>query len=238
MKMSIFKNLREIEYCRKPRDFWTNFYHKISVRFVSLIQNTKITPNQLTFASFFFIIGAAGFIASDEYKFRIFGVILIQIGYIFDCADGQLARYKKIFSPFGPWLDSFTDRIKEFALVLALTVNFSRTDDNAFFFGFYTLFLIFLYHGQEITKLPFTSDKEKLKAKDLEKGLIKKLNLLRKKLQIEPFYVGEQYFIISLFVILDRIDLLFYVLVAYGSLTLIIVYPLYKYYHFRISRLR
>ena len=97
--MGLFKNLQEIKACRRPGDFWTNFCHKLSVRFVSLIQDTRITPNQLTLASLFFTILAVCLISSRSYALRVYGIVILQIGYIFDCADGQLARYKKIFSP-------------------------------------------------------------------------------------------------------------------------------------------
>jgi phosphatidylglycerophosphate synthase len=232
--MRIFRNLEEIESCRpQGLDLWTNICHKVSVRLVSVIQHTWITPNGLTLTSALLVILAAFFIVSADYALRLWGIVIMNAGYILDCADGQLARHKKIFSPFGPWLDSFTDRIKEVVLVAALTTNFLKMDERAYLFGLYLLFLMFLYHGQEIAKLPAMSDSEKKKVLPREGGFIKVLNRVRKKMQILPFYPGEQYFIISVFIVLDRIDIMFYVLTIYGSLALF-GYPIYKYYHLKL----
>lgn len=220
--MSIFRNLKEIEMCQKHTcDWWTELVcYRLSIRLVSLIQNTKITPNQLTLLSAIIVIVASIIISFGNHVSFIIAAILIQIGYIFDCADGELARYKKIFSPLGPWLDSFTDRMKDFSIIAALTYRFSYVNDLAFLFGLYSFFLVSMYHH----------------ALDIEtSNLIQpngRLNIMRKKLKLNPFYIGEQYFLYSLFLILNRLDLLFYIFIIYGSLTIIGVH-IYKYYQYR-----
>jgi sialic acid synthase SpsE len=40
--------------------------------------------------------------------------------FVFDCVDGQLARYPQNFSSFGGWLDMMADRGKEFTIYAGL----------------------------------------------------------------------------------------------------------------------
>ena len=42
------------------------------------------------------------------------------LSLIFDCVDGEVARYKEMFSPLGAWLDALSDRVKEFVYIFAL----------------------------------------------------------------------------------------------------------------------
>nr|WP_300982988.1 CDP-alcohol phosphatidyltransferase family protein [Roseicyclus sp.] len=38
--------------------------------------------------------------------------VLIQISHVLDCMDGQMARYRKVSSPFGSYLDRLTDQVQ------------------------------------------------------------------------------------------------------------------------------
>jgi phosphatidylglycerophosphate synthase len=172
-----------------------------------------------------------------SYASAVIAACLVQFAFILDCADGQLARYKKIYSPIGPWLDIFSDRIREFFLIAGFTIKLGYTNENAWFFGLYSMFLLFLYHGEANTKLPFTGEKEKERARKMERGIIKKAMRLRERLNIGAFYIGEQYLLMSLFLLLNRADLFFYVFTVYGSLV-VFTYPFYKYYHYKLHERR
>ena len=78
---------------------------KISAPITYLLVRTPITPNQITV--FQEIIGAIGAfcLAFKDIKYSLLGVILLQIGYIFDCVDGEVARYKGLSSVRGVYLD-------------------------------------------------------------------------------------------------------------------------------------
>ena len=43
------------------------------------------------------------------------GAVLLYLGFVLDCVDGQLARYTRHFSAWGGWLDTMADRAKEYA---------------------------------------------------------------------------------------------------------------------------
>ena len=113
-----------------------------------------------------------------------------------------------------------------------MSTHLIKINENAVFISLYLLFLIFIYHGQEIAKLPLTKTEDKKRGLDAEAGLVDRITNIMKKLKLSPFNIGEQYFLISLFIILNKIELLFYVLIGYGTLFLMIIYPAYRYYQF------
>ncbi len=80
----------------------------------------NLSPNFISVLSFLFCVGALPFVvfqaASPSPMTVAVSVSLWWLGAIFDAADGDLARYSGRGSQFGGWLDSFLDRIKEFAV--------------------------------------------------------------------------------------------------------------------------
>ena len=55
--------------------------------------------------------------------------MLVYFAFVFDCVDGQLARYTRQFSKLGAWLDSIFDRSKEYVVFAGLAIGASRTGD-------------------------------------------------------------------------------------------------------------
>jgi hypothetical protein len=56
----------------------------------------------------------------------VLGGILLYLGFVLDCVDGQLARYTRTFSTFGGWLDTMADRAKEYAAYAGLAAGAER----------------------------------------------------------------------------------------------------------------
>jgi phosphatidylglycerophosphate synthase len=56
----------------------------------------------------------------------IAGGILLYLGFVLDCVDGQLARYTRTFGAFGGWLDTMADRAKEYAVYAGLAAGAER----------------------------------------------------------------------------------------------------------------
>jgi CDP-alcohol phosphatidyltransferase len=123
--MSEFQKINEC--AKRPTDIWTNYlYYPFSLRLVYIIRNTRITPNALTLTALCLVLIGCAFYATGARAETVLGLILIQISYVFDCADGQLARYRKQYSPIGGWLDQTADRIKEFVLYFSLAYGYTR----------------------------------------------------------------------------------------------------------------
>jgi len=83
------------------------FARPISIYFTWLIIHTPITANQTTYIQILLTwLGSEALIIFQTAGI-IPAIILYQLSYIFDCVDGEVARYKKQSSLFGVVLDSF-----------------------------------------------------------------------------------------------------------------------------------
>jgi hypothetical protein len=115
---------------RKKHDLLFNVYfmRPIAAFVVGILGPTSVTPNQLTILNLFlFSIAAALLIALPTYTGGIIAIGLLEFSYLFDCADGMLARHKKMASKTGHMFDFFTDELKATLLVSSLGVRLYRT---------------------------------------------------------------------------------------------------------------
>lgn len=97
-------------------------------RFLSKVSHNTITPNSITYTGLVAHIVISYFIATGH--LLIAGILLIFFG-LFDALDGALARYQKIASPKGMFLDATTDRIKEVIIYASLALYFSAEKIDA-----------------------------------------------------------------------------------------------------------
>jgi phosphatidylglycerophosphate synthase len=87
----------------------------------ALAYRLGIAPNAITVAGLTFMLTACfPYALGVAPAAWILAAILWQIGFAFDCADGQLARATGTASPFGAWLDVACDHIRQSAMALAL----------------------------------------------------------------------------------------------------------------------
>jgi phosphatidylglycerophosphate synthase len=96
----------------------------LALLLVRAVFRTRITPNQLTYVSFF--IGLAGAFAFSRGKppFFALGAILAQLSSVVDCADGMLARARNRMSEYGAYLDLILDRVNEFFLIAGVVLGY------------------------------------------------------------------------------------------------------------------
>jgi phosphatidylserine synthase len=91
---------------------------------VAALAPTRVTPNQLTLLNLVvFIIAAAMLVVLPSWRGGLEAVLVLELSYCFDCADGMLARFKKLASKTGHLFDFFTDEMKALLLVAALAVR-------------------------------------------------------------------------------------------------------------------
>ena len=90
-------------------EFWGALYCRPSAYlFLVLFGDvTWLTPNLLTHISNIFLVASAILILFPKYF--ILSAILMQLALTFDCADGQLARYRHNGSEVGSYYDKVTD---------------------------------------------------------------------------------------------------------------------------------
>ena len=106
--------------------FFVSTYSKYIARWTA---RRGLTPNQVTLFSIGLGVLAALCFANAERWSMVAGAVLVYFAFVFDCVDGQLARYSRQFSKLGAWLDSIFDRSKEYVVFAGLAIGASRTGD-------------------------------------------------------------------------------------------------------------
>ncbi|MFD3521585.1 DUF5941 domain-containing protein [Streptomyces sp. NPDC058653] len=112
----------------KARDgFFTTFcispYSRYLARWCA---RRGLTPNQVTTASLFTALIAAGCAATGTRGGYVAAGLLLIFSFVLDCTDGQLARYSLRYSTLGAWLDATFDRAKEYAYYAGLALGAAR----------------------------------------------------------------------------------------------------------------
>jgi phosphatidylglycerophosphate synthase len=114
---------------QKPKDIlWNRFVARpLAALFLVPLARTPVTPNQITLATLVvFVAGAAMLALRPGHGALIGAVAILELSYVLDCVDGQLARWKGTSSPVGAHLDFLMDELKAFVLVAAVAVRLWR----------------------------------------------------------------------------------------------------------------
>lgn len=116
-----------------------------------------LTPNFYTTLSLLFALGTIYLFASTNHELQLWGCITLLFTLIFDCADGQTARLKGMMSKFGHWYDYHTDKIKDIALLLALSYSVYMVSNNywVFIFAFLAIAFQFLRNITRLNRINF-----------------------------------------------------------------------------------
>ena len=107
-----------LNLCVKADDdlFATYCISSYSRKLVLLCHRLRLTPVGVTWISIALAVVAAGLFATGVHGAMIGAAVAMYASFVFDCVDGQLARYTHGFSAFGGWLDMIADRGKEYLL--------------------------------------------------------------------------------------------------------------------------
>ena len=149
--MESISELREkCQNCRHVKEADTRYAalvaRKVSIYFTWLLLHTRISANQTTFLFIVLgLIGSACFIPGIH-LLSLLGAFVLQIWFIFDCVDGEIARYRGTSSVTGSYFDLMAHDIVNSALFLCLSYGvYFRTGSTIYFvFGFSTVFSLFL----------------------------------------------------------------------------------------------
>jgi len=118
---------------RKPKDILWNRFVARPVAAVLLVPlaKTRTTPNQVTFLSLLTFVAAMVMLALERgYLWLVGAALVLELSYVLDCADGQLARLRHRSSPVGAHLDFLMDELKAFLLVAACGIRLWRDDGH------------------------------------------------------------------------------------------------------------
>jgi hypothetical protein len=114
---------------RKRHDQIFNVYvmRPIAAGAVAVLARTSVTPNQLTLVSLAIFVAASSLlVALPDHAGGVVAVLVLELSYLFDCADGMLARHKSLASREGHLFDFFTDELKATMLTAALALRLFR----------------------------------------------------------------------------------------------------------------
>jgi hypothetical protein len=120
----------------KPRDvLWNRFVARpIAALLVAALERSAVTPNQITLASLLVFLGSVALLVlMPGWRGLCLAVGVLQLSYVLDCADGQLARLRGTSSPVGAHLDFLMDELKAFLLAAAAGVRLWRQESDVRF---------------------------------------------------------------------------------------------------------
>ncbi|TCB99587.1 CDP-alcohol phosphatidyltransferase family protein [Micromonospora zingiberis] len=106
---------------KEKDDFFTTYFVSTWSPYVTkAAARLGLSPTGVTMLSVGFAVAAAALFASGGRLALVTGGVLLYLGFVLDCVDGQLARYTRNFSAWGGWLDTMADRAKEYLVYAGL----------------------------------------------------------------------------------------------------------------------
>lgn len=96
------------------------YMREVSLRVDRYLVNTRVTPNQLTYVMTVFGVLAAPALLVPGIAGAVLGVVMVQLYLLFDCIDGEVARWKKQYSLAGVYLDRVGAYLCDAAVLVGL----------------------------------------------------------------------------------------------------------------------
>ncbi len=219
--MGIINRYKEISLFRKHFDIITNNIHYPIASFLcALISKSFITPNMVTLLAVFSELGAIWFIFVNLAENRIIIVLLLQLGWIFDLMDGLLARYKKLgyYHPTKPSLkgyywDAVSDHILRLVVLTFLGIHLAQQTQYGLYYAFGGVVIHAMTQVEHIIRDYIL--------KGVENHQSSKGNQERRSLDMVILLFNNIYIFYFIFILWNRIDLLFIVLPTIQVLLLI-----------------
>ncbi|MEO5876536.1 MAG: CDP-alcohol phosphatidyltransferase family protein, partial [Streptosporangiaceae bacterium] len=90
--------------------FTTYFVSSYSQHIARWCARRGLTPNAVTCISMGLAVIASLWFAEGTRAGLVTGAVFLYVAFVFDCVDGQVARYTRQYSVLGAWLDATFDR--------------------------------------------------------------------------------------------------------------------------------
>lgn len=112
-------------FARNSGEHWAGrlYVRRFSPYLTRAVIPTRITPNAMTWAMIAVGVLAAVCMAIDSLWAALGAVVLIQAQILLDCSDGELARWRRQFSPVGIYLDRLGHYVTETLFPIALGIR-------------------------------------------------------------------------------------------------------------------
>ncbi|MCK5608197.1 CDP-alcohol phosphatidyltransferase family protein [Candidatus Pacearchaeota archaeon] len=159
--MVSFKELKEKSHSTSSTAPWREKLARfISLRITFVLLNIfpKVTPNQITVLMIIFGLISLIFFAKGTYGYILLGVLFYHLYLIFDACDGEIARFKSMYSKKGLYLDYMGHVLLNPLIIMTIAVGVFFTDPGfipSYWFliiGFITMYSMILNNFLKIKK--------------------------------------------------------------------------------------
>jgi phosphatidylglycerophosphate synthase len=110
---------------KTPDLVWNEYVCRpVAAAVVFVLQDSRITPNQVTLASLGVAMASVGLLVFvPGWAGLVLAAVVFELSYVLDCADGMLARLRQQQSTQGHLFDFLMDELKAFAILGASSVR-------------------------------------------------------------------------------------------------------------------
>jgi len=115
---AVFKGLPKTH--QGPTDALVNQH--FSLRITRVLCHTRIHPNHITIASFFWGLAACAMVLQGTWLGMAIGAVMMQGHNILDSCDGEIARLRFQFTTSGAWLDNVMDEVIDDLFVASIGI--------------------------------------------------------------------------------------------------------------------
>lgn len=233
--MESIKELRKI--CQTPRDihnyegmfnyFRVRIWRTPSIYITKLFLYTPITANQVTMLMIFLGFVISFLFSFGSYWYAVAAAIIIEVVYLLDAVDGEVARYRKQSSVTGVFLDIILHLANMAVPFIGMTIGVYRMNPGLDVVVLGLLAALFTLANLDIQPLKhhaffmelmhYAQGEKKYQSKEIKQEVtIKKENLLKKifKTVVNPFY--DNFLMGNIIVLAAIFNKLYWVLVFYG----------------------
>lgn len=105
---------------------YSKFNRRLVRPLVRWLTHTRVTPNMVTLASLPLAFVSGYFFAQGNWLAYVAGALLYFANVLLDEVDGMLARVRFLESPFGCWLETFTDYASYLPLLGGISIGLYR----------------------------------------------------------------------------------------------------------------
>jgi phosphatidylglycerophosphate synthase len=219
-------------FARNSGEHWAGrlYVRRLSPYLTRAAIPTRVTPNAMTYAMIVVGVLAAVALSLPGVLTAVAAVVLIQLQILLDCSDGELARWRKQFSPAGIYLDRIAHYVTETLFPIALGIRADGGWDEAG--GTYTLLgliaaVLALFVRTESALVAVARlESGRTKAEDtveVAAPRVSALARLRRAVGFFPFFrvfIAVECTLVALvFTLLDAVDVLVIAMVPIAAIT-------------------
>ena len=134
-----------VEHALKELAEPVNIYinEPIAKRFVAVLKNTFITPNQVTYLSVLVGFASGYSFSQGSWASSVTGGLLLELTLILDCVDGQLARAKNMASDLGRLIDGIAGYFAYLAVVYGIISGYPNFSTEVIVIAVFTSCLLY-----------------------------------------------------------------------------------------------